>query len=112
MVDYYLVRKGRVNLPELYTESRAGAYHYARGVNPRAIAAFVPAAIISTLLALLPAFAELSPFSWFFGAGLAGLIHYALAKRRTATAKFPAKRSRWTACSIDGYLAGLGATPV
>lgn len=31
MVDYYLVRKGRVNLPELYTESRAGAYHYARG---------------------------------------------------------------------------------
>ena len=84
MVDYYLVRKGRVNLPELYTESRAGAYHYARGVNPRAIAAFVPAAIISTLLALLPAFAELSPFSWFFGAGLAGLIHYALAKRRTA----------------------------
>ncbi|WBI78701.1 NCS1 family nucleobase:cation symporter-1 [Pseudomonas aeruginosa] len=84
MVDYYLVRKGRVNLPELYTESRAGAYHYARGVNPRAIAAFVPAAIISTLLALLPAFAELSPFSWFFGAGLAGLIHYALAKRRVA----------------------------
>ncbi|WP_205588856.1 cytosine permease, partial [Pseudomonas aeruginosa] len=84
MVDYYLVRKGRVNLPELYTESRAGAYHYARGVNLRAIAAFVPAAIISTLLALLPAFAELSPFSWFFGAGLAGLIHYALAKRRAA----------------------------
>ncbi len=77
MVDYHLVRKGRVNLPELYTESRAGAYHYAGGVNPRAIAAFVPAAIISTLLALLPAFAELSPFSWFFGAGLAGLIHYA-----------------------------------
>lgn len=37
-------------------------------MNPRAIAAFVPAAIISTLLALLPAFAELSPFSWFFGA--------------------------------------------
>ena len=58
MVDYYLVRKGRVNLPELYTESRAGAYHYAGGVNPRAIAAFVPAAIISTLLALLPAFAR------------------------------------------------------
>lgn len=53
-------------------------------MNPRAIAAFVPAAIISTLLALLPAFAELSPFSWFFGAGLASLIHYALAKRRTA----------------------------
>ncbi|MGV8726526.1 cytosine permease, partial [Pseudomonas aeruginosa] len=25
MVDYHLVRKGRVNLPELYTESRADA---------------------------------------------------------------------------------------
>ncbi|MBD2840154.1 NCS1 family nucleobase:cation symporter-1 [Pseudomonas sp. JM0905a] len=82
IVDYYLLRRGRVNLPELYSESRQGAYHYHRGVNPRALAAFVPAALISTLLALLPAFESLSAFSWFFGAGLAGLIYCAIADRR------------------------------
>ncbi|MCY1279628.1 putative allantoin permease [compost metagenome] len=82
IVDYYLLRRGRVNLPELYSESREAAYHYRRGVNPRAIVAFVPAALISTLLALLPAFESLSAFSWFFGAGLAGLIYCAIADRR------------------------------
>ncbi|BAN46196.1 NCS1 family nucleobase:cation symporter-1 [Metapseudomonas resinovorans] len=82
IVDYYLLRRGRVNLPELYTESRDAAYHYQRGVNPRALIAFLPAATIATLLALLPAFEALSPFSWFFGAGLAGLIYYAIADRR------------------------------
>ncbi|MDH4870126.1 NCS1 family nucleobase:cation symporter-1 [Pseudomonas sp. BN515] len=82
IVDYYLLRRGRVNLPELYSESREAAYHYHRGVNPRALAAFVPAALISTLLALLPAFESLSAFSWFFGAGLAGLIYCAIADRR------------------------------
>ncbi|MNZ48654.1 putative allantoin permease [compost metagenome] len=82
IVDYYLLRRGRVNLPELYTESREAAYHYTRGVNPRAIAAFLPAALIAIVLAMLPAFETLSPFSWFFGAGLAGLIYYAIADRR------------------------------
>ncbi|MCY1209798.1 putative allantoin permease [compost metagenome] len=82
IVDYYLLRRGRVNLPELYSESREAAYHYRRGVNPRAIVAFVPAALTSTLLALLPAFESLSAFSWFFGAGLAGLIYCAIADRR------------------------------
>ncbi|MNO00013.1 hypothetical protein D3C81_2198040 [compost metagenome] len=35
------------------------------------------------MLALVPAFESLSQFSWFFGAGLGGLIHYAIANRRT-----------------------------
>ncbi|MNM96596.1 hypothetical protein D3C81_1090780 [compost metagenome] len=51
-------------------------------MNPRAIAAFLPAALIAIVLAMLPAFETLSPFSWFFGAGLAGLIYYAIADRR------------------------------
>ncbi|BAU72111.1 NCS1 family nucleobase:cation symporter-1 [Metapseudomonas furukawaii] len=82
IVDYYLVRRARLNLPELYSESREAAYHYRGGVNLRALAAFIPAAAIAALLALLPAFESLSPFSWFFGAGLAGLIHFALADRQ------------------------------
>jgi NCS1 family nucleobase:cation symporter-1 len=81
VTDYYLVRRGRVNLPELYSESRDAAYHYRRGVNLRAVAAFIPSALIAIVLALLPAFESLSQFSWFFGASLGALIHYAIAER-------------------------------
>lgn len=83
IADYYLVRRSRVNLPQLYSESPHGVYHYYAGVNLRAVAAFVPAALIAILLALVPIFDTLSQFSWFFGAGLGGLIHYAIASRST-----------------------------
>ncbi|MHA7113231.1 NCS1 family nucleobase:cation symporter-1 [Pseudomonas promysalinigenes] len=83
VTDYYLVRRSRVNLPQLYSESPDGAYHYHGGVNLRAVAAFVPAALIAIVLALVPAFDTLSQFSWFFGAALGGLIHYAIARRGT-----------------------------
>lgn len=73
-----------MNLPQLYSESRQAAYHYSGGVNLRAVAAFVPAALIAIVLALVPAFDTLSQFSWFFGAGLGGLIHYALANRNAS----------------------------
>ncbi len=70
-----------MNLPQLYSESPEAAYHYSGGVNLRAVAAFIPAALIAIVLALVPAFETLSQFSWFFGAGLGGLIHYAIANR-------------------------------
>ena len=81
VTDYYLVRRSRVNLPQLYSENPEGDYHYRSGVNLRAVAAFIPAALIAILLALVPAFETLSQFSWFFGAGLGGLIYYAIAER-------------------------------
>lgn len=82
VVDYYLVRRSRVNLIELYSESPEAAYHYYRGINPRAIAAFLPAALIAIVLALVPGFATYSPFSWFVGAGLAGAIYFIISNRR------------------------------
>ncbi|OHW39805.1 NCS1 family nucleobase:cation symporter-1 [Pseudomonas sp. 06C 126] len=82
MVDYWLVRKGRIDVPQLYSEDPNGAYYYSRGVNLRAVAAFVPAAVIAIVLALLPGFASVSPFSWLFGAGIAGMLYWLIAKRQ------------------------------
>src|SRR5207253_2447640 len=82
MVDYWLVRKGQVNVPELYSEDPKGAYYYSAGMNLRAVAAFVPAALIAITLALVPGFASVSPFSWLFGAGIAGLLYLIIAKRQ------------------------------
>lgn len=82
MVDYWLIRKSQVDVPQLYSEDPNGVYYYSRGVNMRAVAAFIPAAVIAILLALLPGFASVSPFSWLFGAGIAGLLYRLIAKRQ------------------------------
>jgi NCS1 family nucleobase:cation symporter-1 len=82
MVDYWLVRKGQVNVPQLYSEDPNGAYYYSRGVNLRAVAAFIPAALIAIVLALVPGFHSVSPFSWLIGAGIAGMLYLIIAKRQ------------------------------
>jgi NCS1 family nucleobase:cation symporter-1 len=82
MVDYWLVRKGQVNVPQLYSEDPNGAYYYSRGVNLRAVAAFIPAALIAIVLALVPGFDSVSPFSWLIGAGIAGMLYLIIAKRQ------------------------------
>jgi NCS1 family nucleobase:cation symporter-1 len=82
MADYWLLRGAKVNVPELYSESPQGAYYYTRGINPRAVAAFVPAAAISIALALIPAFETVSAFSWLFGAAIGASAYLLLSKRR------------------------------
>ena len=81
MVDYWLVRKTKVNVPQLYTEANDGEYFYHHGVNWRAIGAFIPASLIALILALVPAFSSVSEFSWFLGAGLAAVIYFVIARR-------------------------------
>ncbi|MET9149134.1 NCS1 family nucleobase:cation symporter-1 [Streptomyces sp. NPDC004042] len=81
MADYWLLRKTRVNVPALYTEDPDADYHYRRGYNPRAVAAFLPSAAAAVTVALVPYFHALAGFSWFVGALLAALLHTAVADR-------------------------------
>ncbi|MDN7854420.1 NCS1 family nucleobase:cation symporter-1 [Burkholderia cepacia] len=81
-VDYWLVRKQRVNVPDLYTEAPTGAYFYTRGVNRKALAALLPSALISITLAVVPAFSAMTPFSWLLGAAIAGSVYWLLADRK------------------------------
>ena len=75
MTDYWLVRRQRVNVPDLYSEAASGDYYYRAGINRRAFAALVPAAIVAVLVSLLPIFQAVAGFSWFIGAILAGLLY-------------------------------------
>ena len=83
MADYWLLRRGKVNVPELYTENPDGAYFYRKGVNPRAIIALHagvrPGA--SSSPSSRPSSAA-APFAWFFGAGVGALSYYVIADRR------------------------------
>lgn len=82
MADYWLLRRARVHVPDLYREDPDGSYHYARGFNRRAVLALVPTALVALLLAFVPAFAVVSEFSWFLGAGLGAVLYLLVADRR------------------------------
>jgi NCS1 family nucleobase:cation symporter-1 len=81
VADYWLIRKGRIDVPQLSTMDASGPYHYTRGFNSRAIAAFAPAAVLAVLLALVPAFAPAAPFAWFIGAGTAAGAYFLVSNR-------------------------------
>jgi len=78
MVDYYLIAKGEVNVPDLYREN--GQYRYQGGFN---LAAFVAAGIGALFSSILPNFTTLLPswwgvYGWFFGVAIGGVAYYVL----------------------------------
>ncbi|MER6998820.1 cytosine permease [Streptomyces sp. NPDC000410] len=75
LVDYYWVRRGRIDMDALFSADASGPYHYRRGFNPEALIAFVPAAVVATVLALVKGFEDVAPFSWIFGMVIAGAIY-------------------------------------
>lgn len=81
MVDYYLVRRGQVDVEALYREGESEPYWYQGGVNRLAVGVFVISAAVAAIVALVPVFGALAPFSWFLGAGLSGAMYWALARR-------------------------------
>ena len=79
--DYFLLRRQQVTVAELYTEDPNGPYWYRGGWNPKALAAFAPSALICLVLALVPPFAAVAPYSWFVGVVLGGLLYLTIARR-------------------------------
>ncbi|MGW2630977.1 NCS1 family nucleobase:cation symporter-1 [Streptomyces chattanoogensis] len=87
LVDYYLIRRGRIDVDALFSADERGAYFYRRGYNPKAVIAFLPAAAVSASLALIPAFDALAPFSWIFGMGISGALYAAVSRRGRVAAE-------------------------
>jgi NCS1 family nucleobase:cation symporter-1 len=79
--DYFLLRRQSVDVARLYTEDPDGPYWYRGGWNPKALAAFTPSALICLVLALVPAFSAVAPYSWFVGVALGGALYLAIARR-------------------------------
>lgn len=74
MTDYWLVRRKRVNIPQLYSEAVHGTYHYSKGFNLTAFYALVPAAAVAFILSILPH--AIAHYSWIIGALLASGLYY------------------------------------
>lgn len=85
VADYYLVRKARLELADLYRADPDGIYHYARGWNPRALVAFAIAAVFSIATVYVPSLGALTGFAWLLGAVLGGAIHVFLMRGEKVT---------------------------
>ncbi|WP_330254026.1 NCS1 family nucleobase:cation symporter-1 [Nocardia sp. NBC_00565] len=84
IADYYLVRKQRVIVDDLFTMSETGTYWYRNGYNPAAIAATAVGAIIAVIPVLakdVTGMYTTAQYSWFIGCGLGFLAYYVLATR-------------------------------
>ncbi|MGW1785250.1 NCS1 family nucleobase:cation symporter-1 [Streptomyces sp. NPDC002143] len=87
MVDYYWVKRGRVDVNELFDATPGSRYYYRKGVNPKALWAFLPSAAVAAVLALVKTFSDVAPYSWFIGTALgAGLYLLLCRSERTAGA--------------------------
>jgi NCS1 family nucleobase:cation symporter-1 len=84
IADYYLIKKQKVVVDDLYTLSPSGTYHYSGGYNPIAIGATVAGAVLAAAVVFFGSSGAAS-FSWFIGAGVAFALHWTLS-RRTAPA--------------------------
>jgi nucleobase:cation symporter-1, NCS1 family len=82
--DYYLIRKQRVIVDDLF--SMSGAYAYRKGYNPAALVATLVGAVGAMIPVLVPRTAipwmgVIAQFSWFIGVALGFATYYVAARR-------------------------------
>ena len=83
IADYYLIKKQRVVVDDLYTLRPDGTYHYRGGYNPAAIIATIAGAVLAMIVVFF-ASSGAAAFSWFIGAFISFGAHYALSRRAAA----------------------------
>jgi NCS1 family nucleobase:cation symporter-1 len=80
--DYFLIRGTELDVNSLY--HREGAYHYSKGVNPRAIVALAAGVGGALLGVLVHSLSTLYDYAWFVGFFIAGAVYVALMKATTS----------------------------
>jgi NCS1 family nucleobase:cation symporter-1 len=89
IADYFLVRRSRLKVSDLYR--RGGLYEYDNGLNVRAVVALAAGVAIALMGLAVPALRLLYDYAWFVGFGVAGAVYVALMQR----AEVPARSPEW-----------------
>ncbi|MET3807437.1 NCS1 family nucleobase:cation symporter-1 [Nakamurella sp. UYEF19] len=76
IADYYLIKKRRVVIDDLYTLSPKGRYHYYKGYNPVAIVATLVGATVGVII-VFGASSGVAAYTWFICATIGFSLHYA-----------------------------------
>ena len=115
IADYFLVRRARLRVEDLYR--RDGAYEYRNGVNPRAVAALVLGIAVALLGLALPPLRWLYDYAWFAGFGVSATVYVMLMQRAAASgARNPAwegkdDRRSYTLSPVSFYINGVWERP-
>ena len=85
IADFYLIRKQKVVVDDLFTMEESGEYYYRKGYNPVAVQSVIAAGLVSVASVLVPRWIGttlwISDYSWFIGCGVGFALYTVLAKR-------------------------------
>jgi NCS1 family nucleobase:cation symporter-1 len=85
IADFYLIRKQKLVVDDMFTLDEDGEYHYRNGYNPVAIQSVIAAGLVSVASVLLPRWIGtalwISDYSWFIGCGIGFAVYTVLARR-------------------------------
>ncbi|MBZ0189053.1 MAG: cytosine permease, partial [Candidatus Obscuribacterales bacterium] len=76
IVDYWILRKCKLDLPALYQAE--GAYRFAGGWNPHAVLATFAGCLAAWIGLFVKPLAFLYEYAWFVGFGVSALVYYLL----------------------------------
>ena len=86
IADFYLIKRGKVSVDDLFDDTPKGKYWYRNGFNPKAIGALIPSVAVGLVISFIPALHEVANFSWFIGVFLGGVTYRWLAREERETA--------------------------
>lgn len=96
LVDYYLLKKQEIHVPDLFRDTPEGQYWYRGGVNPAAVKALIPASLLSICCVIIPglsilakmpgieALKMISNFSLLIAMVASGWLYYYYSTRPTS----------------------------
>ena len=93
IVDYYVIKNEKIDVDDLFSDSKSGKYHYNDGFNQKGMIAWILSGYIAvgsvyckyfTFDGLSDFFANLGGgggYAWMIGAALGAIVHYAISQK-------------------------------
>jgi NCS1 family nucleobase:cation symporter-1 len=84
IVDYFFIKKGKIDIDSLYTESEQGIYWYDNGINKKSVYALVIAGTVAIFCSFV--FTALANYALFIGGFTAAFLYrYLMEPERVAS---------------------------
>jgi NCS1 family nucleobase:cation symporter-1 len=83
IVDYYVIKKGKLDVNQLFSSKKGGKYYYNEGWNQKAFVAWAIAGVFSVLTVWHPALSGLGGYAWIIGAALGTILHLMMSGQKS-----------------------------
>jgi len=83
IVDYYVIKKQRLDVNQLFSTKKNGKYYYNDGWNQKAFVAWAIAGVFSVLTVWHPSLSGLGGYAWIIGAALGTVLHLMMSGKKS-----------------------------